>query len=218
MNPPFEIKKADELLDAEFIAKWRDRLALDPLRRSALRAILDRFVAAGGPVKVEEFPAEVQAAIARLDEKDLILVEDGQIRVAYPFSGAPTAFVVVLPDGRERYAVCAIDALGIPAMLGQLVSIRSSCHHCGEPMELDVAPDGPVGSGEVMVWVGKRGDIRQKACASICLTLNFFRSSEHLESWRAAHPDAPGAAAVLDEAFKLARKVFGELLPAILAG
>jgi hypothetical protein len=212
MNPPFEIKKADELLDAEFIAKWEERRRIDPLARSALRTILDRFIAGGGPVTVSEFPAEARAAIARLDEKDLILVEDGQIRVAYPFSGTRTTFIVVLPDGRQRYAVCAIDALGIPAMLGQPVSIRSSCHHCGEPVELGVGPDGPVGSGEVMVWVGKRGDIRQKACASICLTLNFFRSEEHLRSWWKSHPNVPGAAAVLEEAFKVAAKIFGEFL------
>ncbi len=217
MSSTFEVKRAEELLDAEFLAKWQERREIDPLSRSVLRAILDRFIAEGGPVKVSEFPAEARAVIARLDEKDLILVEDGQIRVAYPFSGTRTAFVVVLPDGRQRYAVCAIDALGIPVMLGQPVSIQSSCHHCGESMEVDVGPDGPVGGPEVMVWVGKRGDIRQKACASICLTLNLFRSSEHLESWREAHPDVPGAAAFLEEAFKVAAKVFGELLRDLVA-
>ena len=212
MNRLFEIKKADELLDAEFIAKWRDRQAIDAQARAVLRAILDRFIADGRPVRVSEFPAEVHEAIARLDEKDLVLVRDGRIELAYPFSGAPTAFAVTLLDGRTRYAVCAVDALGIPPLLGQPVLIRSSCHHCGEPLELRVSPDGPVAGGEIMVWVGKRGDPRQKACASICRTLNFFRSEEHLRSWWEAHPDVSGAAAVLEEAFKVAAKIFGELL------
>jgi hypothetical protein len=48
MNPPFEIKKAEELLDAEFIAKWQDRRTIDPEARSVYRAILDRFIADGG--------------------------------------------------------------------------------------------------------------------------------------------------------------------------
>ncbi len=215
-----EVKRADELLDAEFIAKWQDRRAIGPFARTVHGKILERFLATGGPVKVEEVavvlpahdPGEVADAIARLDEKDLILVDGGRVILAYPFSGTPTGFLVVLTDGSERYAVCAIDALGIPAMLGQPVVIRSHCHHCLEPLELHVRPEGPVGGGEVMVWVGERGDIRQKACSSICLTLNFFRSEAHLRLWRETHPESPGAAAVLEEAFKVGAKIFGELL------
>jgi hypothetical protein len=63
-----------------------------------------------------------------------------------------------------------------------------------------------------MVWVGERGDLRRKACTSICLTLNFFQSEEHLRSWREVHPEVLGAAATLPEAFKLGAKIFGELL------
>ena len=119
MSRSFQVKPADELPDPEFIAKWQDRRAIDPQARSVLRVILDRFIAGGGPVRVSELPAEVHGAIARLDEKDLILVQDGQVTVAYPFSSTPTAFRVVPADGRERYAVCAIDALGVPVLLGQ---------------------------------------------------------------------------------------------------
>ena len=175
MGRPFEVKAADDLLDREFIAKWQDRRALDPLARAALRVILEQFILGGGPLSVEavtaRFPehkaASVADAIARLDEKDLILILDRQVMVAYPFASTPTAFTVVLQDRRERYAVCAIDALGVPAMLGAPVTIRSHCHHCREPFEIHVRPDGPIGSAEVMVWVGERGDIRQKACTSL---------------------------------------------------
>lgn len=220
MGRSFEVKQAEELWDAEFQGKWQERRALDPLARAVLHAVLERFHAEEGPVKVDEVtalvpgrdPAEVSEAIARLDKKDLILVQDGQVMLAYPFSGTPTAFLVVLPDGRERYAVCAIDALGVPAMLGHRVTIRSHCYHCREPIEIHARRDGPIGGAEIMVWVGERGDIRQKACTSICRTLNFFRSEEHLRPWRAAHPDLPGAAALLEEAFKVGARIFGELL------
>lgn len=224
MGRSFEVKRADELLDAEFIAKWEDRRAIDPLAREVLRAVLDRFVVDGGPVEVEtlfrHLPGharrDIDEAIGLLDERDLILVQDGKVMLAYPFAATPTAFRVRLPDGRERYAVCAVDALGIAPMLGQPVRVRSSCHHCGEPLEIDVRPDGPVGGGGVMVWVGVRGDIRQKACSSICLALNFFRSKDHLREWREKHPEVPGAAAVLEEAFKLGARIFGELLREVL--
>ena len=220
MARSFLVKQADDLLDAEYTAKWRDRQALDPLTRRVLGTILEQFIASGGPVNVdalvtllpEQTHAEMTRAMAQLDEKDMILVEDARVMLAYPFSSAPTVFTVLLADGRERYAVCAIDALGIAAMLGQPVTIRSRCHHCREPLEIDVRPNGPIGGADIMVWVGERGDVRKKACASFCMTLNFFRSEEHLRSWWEAHPDVPGAAAVLDEAFTLGAKVFGKLL------
>lgn len=226
MRKSFEIKSADELLDAEFIAKWQDRKAIDPLAREVLRAILDRFVVEGGPLGIEALsrhlqgrdPDEIREAVARLDQKDLILARNGKVVLAYPFAGTPTTFRVVLPDGRERYAVCAIDALGVPPMVGQPVTIRSSCHHCGDPIEIRVRPDGPVGGAELMVWVGQRGDIHKKACTSICLTLNFFRSQEHLRAWREIHPEIPGAAVFLEEAFKLGAKIFGELLHDVAGG
>lgn len=226
MSALFEIKRSDELLDTEFIAKWRDRYAIDPQARAVLRMILERFLGVGGPIRVEEVaallpghdPVGVHEAVARLDEKDLILARDGRVMLAYPFAGMPTAFQLIFRDGRERYAVCAIDALGVPPMVGQPVTIRSSCHHCGHPIEIRVRPDGPIGGAELMVWVGQRGDIHKKACTSICLTLNFFRSKEHLRAWREIHPGIPGAAAFLEEAFKLGAKIFGELLHDVAGG
>ncbi len=220
MGELLEVKKADELFDAEFMAKWQVRRAIDPLAQVVHRRILEHFIATGGPVSVETIaayvpeyrPAKVYAAIARLDEKDLIFTRAGQVLVAYPFAGTSTAFTVILPGGRERHAVCAIDALGVSAMLGEPVTIRSRCHHCGEPLEIHAAPDGPTDGREIMVWVGERADIRQKACTSFCLTLTFFRSQDHLREWRSAHREVPGAAARLDEAFKIGRTIFGEWL------
>jgi hypothetical protein len=175
VNGSFEVRTADELLDAEFTGKWRDRAALDPLAREVLGVVLDGFIASEGSVGIETVvsrladrdPAKVRGAIALLDEKDLLLARDGQVLLAYPFSGVPNAFRVVFPDGRERYACCAIDALGVAPMLGHPVTVRSRCHHCGEALELSVCPDGPVGNRETMVWVGERGEIREKGCDSL---------------------------------------------------
>jgi hypothetical protein len=165
-----EVRTAAELFDAQFIAKWRDRAGLDALPREVLGAVLDGFIASDGAVAIETVvsrladrdPAEVRGAMVLLDEKDLLLARDGEVLLAYPFSGVPNAFRVVFPDGRQRHACCAIDALGVAPMLGHPVTVRSRCHHCGEALELSVRPDGPVGNREAMVWVGDRGDIRGK--------------------------------------------------------
>ncbi len=175
MSRGFELKPAEALLDAQFVAKWQDRRTLDPFAWTVLEGILKRFVAVEGPASIEAVAAhlpgqdfaEVSAAVARLEEKDLVLARDRQIVLAYPFSGVPTAVSVLLPGGRRRYAVCAIDALGVPALLGEPVVIRSHCHHCREPLEITAHPDGPVGSPGVMVWVGERGDLRAKAFDSL---------------------------------------------------
>lgn len=175
MTRSFPAKPAEELLDAEFTAKWRDRQTIGTASRMVLEAILGRFVEVGGSVPIEALtpalvdrdPAEIADALRELDEKDMVVLLDGQVVLAYPFAGAPTRFRVVLPDGRERYAVCAVDALGIPPMLGQPVTIHSQCHHCGDPLRLEVGPTGPLGASEAMVWVGERSLLREKACDSL---------------------------------------------------
>jgi hypothetical protein len=164
MTPPFPLKSAAELMDTSFHARWMDRGRIGPAARATLRAILDGFVAHGGPVELARFNA---AAVAELDERDLIYVDAGRAVLAYPFSGTPTDFVTVLPDGRERWACCAIDALGIPAFLKQPVTVRSRCHHCGDGFALEVTPAGPVGGDGLMAWVGERSDLRGKACTSL---------------------------------------------------
>ncbi len=175
MTRTFDVKRAADLMDEEFTAKWRDRQSVGALSRLVLGAVHEWILASGGPVKIDTVVSElflddapaVRAAIAELDEKDLVAVHDGHVVLAYPFSAAPTAFRLVLPGGRERYAVCAIDALGVAPMLGHPVDIHSRCHHCDEPLALTVRPDGPLGADGVMVWVGDRGELRQKAFSSL---------------------------------------------------
>jgi hypothetical protein len=69
------------------------------------------------------------------------------------WAGTPTAFAMRLSAGRERWAGCAIDTLGIAAMLGEAVHLHARCHHCEAPLDLDATPDGP--------------DPRGKACTAL---------------------------------------------------
>jgi hypothetical protein len=165
-SPSFPVRSAADLMDAAFLAKWTDRGAISAGARTALREILDRLVADGGPVDVASLAAGV-AAVDELDTRDLIYVSAGRVVLAYPWSGTPTAFVTVLADGRQRWACCAIDALGIPALLGQPVTVRAGCHHCDERFELSVTPEGPALDAGVMAWIGERGDLRGKACTAL---------------------------------------------------
>jgi hypothetical protein len=164
-----EIRTAAELIDPELEARWAARRA--DRASDLMQYILRTFVERGGPIAIDEVvaacpdegPDAVRRALVALDEQDLIQIRDGRIEIAYPFSASPTPFVVRLDGGRERYACCAIDALGMAPMLGETVGIRSRCHHSGEPVELVAEPAGPARGGDgLMVWVGtgNRGDCR----------------------------------------------------------
>jgi hypothetical protein len=171
---PVPIRTAAELADPAFEARREARRAQ---RRSAtFRTVLRRFVEREGPIPAEEIvamlpdrgAAAVRADLADLHDRDLLLLAGGAVQLAYPFSGLPTAFEVGLGDGRRRYAVCAIDALGIAAMLDARVTIRSRCHHCGEPLAFgaDGAGPEPAAAG-LMVWVGRRGDDQRRVSATL---------------------------------------------------
>ncbi len=158
-----EIKTAEELVDPALEARWtaRREARLTDVLQAVLRAFRDR----GGPVSLEEITVAlpgrvvdvVRETLVALDDEDLIQLQGDRVEIAYPFSAIPTAFTVRFADGAERYACCAVDALGMAPMLGEPLHIRSQCHHCQTPLTLEAGPDG-VGAGaeEVMVWVGER--------------------------------------------------------------
>jgi hypothetical protein len=169
--PTFPIRSARALLeDDDLRARWAARESIGRDARTVLAAILDQFVADGGPIAVETLahePAALAAAIAELDGADLVAVRDGRVLLAYPFASAPVGFAVTLADGRERQACCAIDALGIAPMLGVDTHVRARCRHSGEPVDIVVTPTGPVGGDGVMAWVGRRETVREKACEGL---------------------------------------------------
>ena len=152
------------------------------IRRAAreselLRRVFRAFVDSTHPVLVEDIapsfpdlaPEKVFDDLARLDKDDLIRIRDGRVDLAYPFSAAPTPFVVDLGRGSgHRYVCCAIDALGLAPMLGEPVRVRSRCHHCAMPLEISVTPSGPgLGAAGLMVWVGQHAEDERRACDSL---------------------------------------------------
>jgi hypothetical protein len=73
----------------------------------------------------------------------LVLEADGSsIRMAPPFSGVPTEHVARV-GGRDYFANCAWDLLGVPAALGEEGEVHSRCAQSGERLDLAVGRDGP---------------------------------------------------------------------------
>ena len=92
-------------------------------------------------------PEQIAAVGASLAAKKLAaLDEQGRVKYAYPVSSAPTSLRVTLADGRQLYAMCAIDALGCCFTFGQPVQIDARCHVCGQPVHIAVTGPAQVQS------------------------------------------------------------------------
>ena len=87
---------------------------------------------------------EVRAGWHELHEAHALVLDDrGEIRMANPFSAAPTPYRVEAA-GRPWHANCAWDAFGICAALHVGGLIETACADCGGRLEVTVR-DGRAG-------------------------------------------------------------------------
>lgn len=119
----------------------RCAVVLTPPARHVHRAVLGAFTETGrAPLRAElERIARGQgsdpgAVLAELARRDVLAFDgSGEIRAAYPFSPSPTPIQVTWEGGPRVYAMCAIDALGISAMLDRPVTITAREPGSGRP-------------------------------------------------------------------------------------
>jgi len=92
----------------------------------------------GGPAD------EVRSAYRRLYGKRVLVLEDNgeSVRMAPPFSGVPTQHRVRVA-GKDYFANCAWDALGVIAALRQPGEVFSRCEQSLEPLHIRVGSEGP---------------------------------------------------------------------------
>lgn len=201
---------------------------LGPARHAGLRDterelyfwILRRFATSGRPSNAETREAaqrlglDAERALVTFAQEDLVHFDrPGEIAVAYPFSGRPTAHRVRFQGGHEAYAMCAIDALGIAPMFGEPIEIASRDPLTEEAIRVELEADG-MGSwqpSEAVVVCGPSGSGSSESCSSCCPVLNFFASRENGERWLEARPEVRGQAISLPEAIAAGRAVFGDV-------
>lgn len=143
----------------------------------------------------------------------LALDEQGEIRAAYPFSPNPTSHVLKWAGGPTAYAMCAIDALGMSAMLDRPVTITSTEPRTGATITVDVDRDRAQWTPDTAVVLAGATD--DACCPSVdrtCGHINFFTSARAAQAWQAAHPHI--TCVILDQAEALACGVaeFGALM------
>ena len=182
--------------------------------------VLRRFASGGRPDKGDVHRAatqlglEAEAALATLAGEDLVhLDHEGEIAVAYPFSGLPTAHIVRFPSGHEAYAMCALDALGIAPMFRQPITVSSCDPLSSEEIAVELTASGAgQWSPASSVVVAGAADADGDSCRSCCPVLNFFASSDNAESWLDRHPQVRGQVVTMREAILAGRAVFSNVL------
>jgi hypothetical protein len=176
--------------------------------RAPMRGDLERIVRAGG--------ADLAAALAELAERDVIVFDQaGEIRAAYPFSPSSTLIRVSWEGGPVTYAMCAIDALGISAMLGRPVTITAAEPGTGRVITVH-ADRGRArwDPRRAVVFAGTTGGDCCHAADRTCGSINFFTSARAARTWADHHPAVTGT--VLRQAQALRRGVaeFGAFMRA----
>jgi hypothetical protein len=85
----------------------------------------------------------VDSSFARLADQHVFSPRSGshEIHAYHPFCADPTDFLV-RADGREWWAVCGWDALGIAPALGTTGTVETRCGDCEEPIHIDVGLAG----------------------------------------------------------------------------
>lgn len=193
--------------------------------REVQRAVLRHFASTGHAPQPQElepvaapFGRTACEVLAELATDDfLTLTDTGTIKAAYPFSAVPTAHRVRIARGAEVWSMCAIDALGIPAMLRKDAVISSSDPVTAAPVTVTVT-DGRMRwePSSAVVFVGRRSG--QGPAASVCCdALNFFTDVGSARAWAQLHPDVTGQVVDQGRAERLGAQTFGPLLGAALA-
>jgi hypothetical protein len=205
----------------EVLSAWRHRaVPLDPAEKAVHQEILRTFAATGrppGPSDLDPLTAasgrpssEVLSALHTADA--IRLDADGNIAVAYPFSAQPTRHRVRIADRVEAYAMCAVDALGISAMLNQATRIDSVDATSGEPVNVTMTNQGSTWEPrKAVVFVGAAagGGPSSECC---CDYLNFFTDRASARAWTTSHPHIPGEILEQSDAVDLGVQLFQPLL------
>jgi len=156
---------------------------------------------------------DLDDALRRLDRADLVhTTPDGQVEIAYPFSGRPTAHTVHLAGHPPVAAMCAIDALGIPLMTGSDGVIDSTDPDTGAPIRIQRRDTKwtwqPATAVVVIASTGCAGTLANSMCRSITFHTSPQNAQKHLDN----HPELHAVIVGQADAIALADHIFGPLL------
>jgi len=192
---------------------------LSPAEREFHLWILHRF-ATDAPPAAEAISAKAtDLGLDHAHVRDKLAAEDlvhfdaeGEVAVAYPFSGRSRGHRMLIGGERWVEAMCAIDALGIAPMLGLPIEITSRDPVSGAEVRVRLDP------GDGVWWEPKEAVVLAgSACCDgpsfrgCCDVLNFFESKQNAERYLRDHEQISGFPISIPAASELGRTVFGDI-------
>jgi Alkylmercury lyase len=187
------------------------------------RALLRMFLTLGHAPREDDLQANAHAAgnsvtalLQELVEQDVIQLDTtGAIRAAYPFSGRPTPHRVQILEHVPVFAMCTIDALGLPYMVGCPATIVTQDPMDGTAITIWIDPlasDQVWRPLETVVLSNLRAAAPASSAECCCPLINAFTSQGQAERWQQAHPEAAVRLLTQEAAIAEARMLFEHLL------
>jgi hypothetical protein len=181
--------------------------------------IFEQFLEHAAPPVVEqlmnEFSLSRSAAtdvLRALEAARHIALVPGTARIlmAFPFSAIATPYRVTV-GSRSYFANCAWDAIAFHAMLGTEVRVDSFCHHCAQPIQVELR-DGHatfVDPPEALVYLALRPTEWWSDIVTTCSnTMVFFASPEHRDASDLCAPEDQAATLTPDQVHTLSGPIY----------
>jgi DNA-binding MarR family transcriptional regulator len=156
-------------------------------------------------------------ALDELEKKDILLRKKGtqEIISVYPLSITSTKHQIILENKKKLFAMCAVDALGMPIMFNKKAKIVSKCEKCKQEITIEIEKEkiAWVSHPNIVIW--SPGRQVAPAAETCCPSVNFFCSREHLHGWTEENPDLVGKISAIRQAFpriKRCWRLYGETL------
>ena len=180
--------------------------------------ILSSFVTHGRVLtkaEMAEIVADVPAALAQLHQYDMITISAaGDLIGAYPFTTSNRGHAVQV-NGRQLYAMCALDALAIAPMFQAHSRISSRCSVTAAPIAISMVGEmvqHADQTADIYVGIGWTAANGSSCCAdSLCTEMIFLRDQRVAEQWLSDHTEGREIF-TLAEAIQFASRFFALLL------
>ena len=185
---------------------------LNPSEKEILRAIFSTILELRKALPIEVLKLktkksadEIIRILDELEQKDVLLRNKGtqEIVSIYPISLTPTNHQVILEDGNRLFAMCALDAVGLPNLFNKNAEVISQCEWCKQKINLEIKNGQLTKKSHPDIHIWNTKDIVMPAAKTCCPLVNFFCSEKHLKEWENKNSDLSkkGEDLVLEKAY-----------------
>ncbi len=149
-------------------------------------------LAKGKPVELQVLSRQtgvpLSTIVDRLNEwPGVYFNDDGAVIGFWGLAIDPVSSHQIVVDDTTLYGWCAWDTLFIPVLIGKTCRILANCKQTGEPIRLEVSPNGVEYASPQTVHLSyvlpDEAEFDRDVVTSFCHYVHFFRDRETAETW-----------------------------------